>query len=202
MPRPKQLASENQLLVEGNDHRNFFEAMTEYLSIENIQIQDFGGVNELGRFLPAFVSMSDFDTVRSIGIVRDAEGSAQSAFQSVQSSLRRAKLPQPRRPEERTDKNPAVTVLILPNSNRPGMLETLLRESFRGTAVDQCIHDYLQCIEVLPDVSIKNQDKARTHAYLATMPNPHFSIGVAAKNGYWDFDHDVFANIRDFLRIL
>ena len=199
MPRAEEIKSAIQLLVEGKDPRNFFEAFIEHLSLANIQIQNFGGVSELSSFLRALVNAPDFQTVQSIGIVRDAETSAERAFQSVQSSLERAKLPMPDSPAERTDTNPAVTVLILPGDNRQGMLETLLCESFADDPVEECIDDFFECVESLPDVSIERSDKARAHAYLTTKPNPHFSVGVAAKNDYWDLNHSVFSTVRDFL---
>lgn len=202
MPRAEEIKSAIQLLVEGNDPRNFFEAFVEHLSLANIQIQNFGGVYELSGFLRALVNAPDFQTVQSIGIVRDAETSAERAFQSVQSSLERAELPMPDSPAERTDTSPAVTVLILPGDNRQGMLETLLCESFADDPVEGCIDDFFKCVESLPDVSIERSDKARAHAYLTTKPNPHFSVGVAAKNDYWDLNHSVFSNVRDFLRMI
>ena len=202
MPRAEEIKSAIQLLVEGNDPRNFFEAFVEHLSLANIQIQNFGGVYELRGFLRALVNAPGFQTVQSIGIVRDAETSAERAFQSVQSSLERAELPMPDSPAERTDTSPAVTVLILPGDNRQGMLETLLCESFADTSVEGCIDGFFKCVESLPDVSIERSDKARAHAYLTTKPNPHFSVGVAAKNDYWDLNHSVFSDIRDFLQTI
>ena len=91
MPKPKEIKSAIQLIVEGNDQRNFFEAFTSHLSITNVQIQDFGGVSQLRDFLEGLVSATGFQTVQSLGIVRDAETSSERAFQSVQSSLERAK---------------------------------------------------------------------------------------------------------------
>ena len=201
MPKPTGIKSEIQLLVEGNDQRNFFEAFIDHLSLENIQIQNFGGVSELRNFLEGLVSATGFrQIVQSLGIIRDAETSAGSAFQSVQSSLRNAELPVPDSPAKRTGISPAVTVMILPGDNRSGMLETLLCESFADTSVDPCIDDFFACVENLSDVSIKNPDKARAHAYLITKPDPHFSVGVAAKKDYWNLDHRVFGNVRDFLQ--
>ena len=203
MPKPTEIKSAIQLLVEGNDQRNFFEAFTSHLSITNVQIQNFGGVSELSDFLEGFVGATGFrEIVQSLGIVRDAETSAGGAFQSVQSALRNAALPMPNSPAERTDTNPAVTVLILPGDNRQGMLETLLCESFADDLVEECIDDFFECVESLPDVSIKNPDKARARVYLTTKPKPHFSVGVAAKNDYWDLNHSVFSTIRDFLQMI
>ena len=159
-------------------------------------------VSELSGFLRAFVNAPGFQTIQSLGIVRDAETSAERAFQSVQYSLGRAKLSAPDSPVERTDTNPAVAVLILPGDNRQGMLETLLCESFAATPVEDCINDFFKCVESLPDMSIERSDKARAHAYLTTKPNPHFSVGVAAKNDYWDLDHNVFSTVRDFLQTI
>ena len=74
MPRPAEIKSAVQLLVEGNDQRNFFEAFTSHLSIANVQIQNFGGVSELSDFLEGFVGATGFrEIVQSLGIVRDAE---------------------------------------------------------------------------------------------------------------------------------
>lgn len=41
MPQQAAIKSAIQLLVEGNDQRNFFEAFTSHLSISNVQIQNF-----------------------------------------------------------------------------------------------------------------------------------------------------------------
>ena len=191
--------SEIQLLVEGKDDRNFFEAFVTHLSVQRTQVHDFGGVSKLREFLAAFVDARNFGTVRSIGIVHDADESAQSAFESVQSALENAGLPAPRRAGQRFSGEPAVSVAILPDNERPGMLETLLCRTFAGAAEDKCIDDYLACVGALSDVNIRRRDKARAHAWLAVKPEPNVSVGVAAKKGYWNFDHDAFAYLRAFL---
>ena len=198
------IQSKIQLLVEGNDHRNFFSAFIRHLSIEDIQVRDFRGVRDLRRFLPAFVSEPGFrDSVQSVGIVRDAENSAASAFQSVQSSLKRTGLPAPERPSVRSGNSPAVSVLILPGNGRAGMLETLLCETFAGTPEDDCINSFFECIGAIDAAAVKRPDKARAWAYLTTRPDPHHSVGFAAAKGYWgDFNQPVFSGVRDFLRSL
>ena len=102
VPKPQQPKSAIQLLVEGKDQCNFFGAFVDHLDITRFQIQDFGGVDELNGFLGVMVKQSGFrDTVKMLGIVRDAETSAERAFQSVRSSLHNARLPVPDRPGER-----------------------------------------------------------------------------------------------------
>ena len=76
MAQPTTIDKEIQLLVGGNDQWNFFEAFMTHLSISDVQIWNFGGVKDLREFLSAFATESNFPMVRSIGIVRDAEGPA------------------------------------------------------------------------------------------------------------------------------
>ena len=196
------IESEIQILVEGNDQRNFFEAFISHLALANIQVQNFGGVDQLRDFLEGLVDVTGFQAVKSVGIVRDAETSAQAAFQSVQSSLSNAGLPVPNQPERRAGSSPAVTVLILPGNNRPGMLETLLNETFANTPVDDCINAFFGCVEDASGVLLQRPHKARAQAYLATKPEPHLSVGVAAKRDYWDLNHPVFDQLRQFLTTL
>ena len=205
MPKPVQPTKAIQLLVEGKDQCNFFGAFVDRLNIEEFQIQDLGGVDEFKGFLGVMVKQSGFhDTVRMLGIVRDAETSAQGAFQSVQSSLHNAGLCVPARPGEPIGAAPAVNVLILPGDGAPGMLETLLCRTFADTAVDRCIDDFFRCFEGSEaGAHIPNPDKARAQVFLATRKRPHVSVGVAARKRYWgNFDHDAFRGIRRFLSSL
>ena len=211
MPKPLQPTSAIQLLVEGNDQHNFFGEMVKHLKIEDLQIQNFGGVNDLKSFLRVMVKQSGFhDTVRMLGIVRDAETSAPSAFQSVQSSLHNAGLPVPARPGEPVRSGgpagavPAVNVLILPGDGDPGMLETLLCRTFADTAVDRCIDNFFRCFEKSEaGAHIRHRDKARAYAFLATRKRPHVSVGVATKKRYWgEFDQDAFRGTLRFLSSL
>jgi len=197
------IESSVQLLVEGNDQRNFFEAFAIHLGIDNIQVQNFGGVNELSDFIGNLAAEDDFRyMVRSIGIVRDAELNAQSAFQSVQSSLRNAGLAAPAQPVAREGASPSVSVFILPDNRNAGMLETLLCQTFQGEPIDDCIGDFLSCARSAGGEGLRNPDKSRAHAFLSTMPRPEVSVGVAARRSYWNLDHPAFKEIRAFLRTL
>ena len=203
MRQPTQIAEATQLLVEGNDYRNFFEKFAEHMGLSgSIQIQNFGGVDELRGFLKAFVKMPNFNSVRSIGIARDAEEGEDAANQSVRSSLDNAKLPVPTEAGVPDTDSLTVRVLILPGGGEPGMLETLLCRTFVDQEVNRCIDEFFKCANALPNVSISKPDKARTHAYLTTTQHPEHSVGVAAKAGVWHLDHVAFAHVRAFLASL
>lgn len=196
---PKTIDRKTQLLVEGNDQRNFFEALAKRLSLSTIQVRDYGGVNDLRGFLGAFAAMREFAKVDSIGIVRDAERKpADSAFDSVRSSLEKANLPAPERAGARNPGPPTVTVFILPDNENPGMLETLLHKSFENTPEDRCVDAYIRCLREAGN-PVDRPDKTRVHAWLASRREPHVSAGVAAKKGYWDFGHPAFDDLRAFL---
>jgi hypothetical protein len=91
----------------------------------------------------------------------------------------------------------------LPDNSRPGMLETLLCETFAGTPRDTCIEAFFDCISAIDVEAVKRLDKARAWAYLTTKPDPHHSVGFATTKGYWrDLDQPVFSGVRDFLNSL
>lgn len=201
-PRQTPFEREVQLLVEGNDERNFFESLIKHLSLENMEIRNFRGKDNLRDFLMALCDDDDFaGAVQSIGIVRDADGSAESTFESIRDSLLHVGLPVPDWPQSfvRTDSGPTVGVFVMPGGGRTGMLETILRDTFANSKIDRCIDVYLDCVGALPGVDLRRPDKARVHAWLATRPDPHVSVGVAAKKGYWDMNHPALKDIREFL---
>ena len=198
MAQPKRIEKPIQLLVEGKAELNFFRALTQHIGLQNEpQIQEFGGVDGLRQFLQGFVMTPGFGSVTSIGIIRDAEESAVAARQSVANSLQNAGLPAPGDGD-----GPTVHVLILPDDAEPGMIETLLYRSVADQPVNRCIEEFFYCVGALPDIDIRNPDKARAQAYLATRPVPQVSVGVAAQKGYWPLEHEAFAGVRTFLTAL
>lgn len=208
---PESIEQGIQLLVEGNDERNFFDAFIEHLQLANVQIQVLDGKDRLRESLETLAGATGFRTVKSMGIVRDADESAVAAFQSIQTSLRNAnrvvrtwsgaEFPVPDRPEQRAGAEPSVSVLILPGGGEGGMLESLLCKTFADTEVDRCVDGFLRCAEESGS-PIRRRDKSRAHAWLATRQDPHVSVGYAAKKGYWDLDHDAFDGVRRFLMSL
>ena len=203
MPLVNRINQKIQLLVEGNDERNFFGAMLRHLNMDGVQIQNFRGVNNLREFLRTFSDTDPFrDTVESVGVVRDAEISAEDAFRSVQGALRNAGLDVPNAPGVKTGGAPSVSALILPDNQSGGMLETLLCRTFENTPLDGCIDDFFDCVRERAGTQPHRPEKSRAHAYIATRDAPHLSVGVAAQRGYWNLDHAAFDGVRLFLQSL
>ncbi len=81
------------------------------------------------------------------------------------------------------------------------MLETLLCKTFTDAPECPCIDAFFRCVQKqCPGANIKNTDKARARAFLATKPDSYPSVGIAAKKGYWPLDHEVLEPVRTFLK--
>jgi hypothetical protein len=203
MPALKPIMEAIQLLVEGKDAEIFFKALLRNLNLGGIQVQDFGGKDELKGFLKALRNAPDFARqVVSLGIVRDAETDPKAAFQSVCSALRNASLAEPQQPTVRAGENPKVSVLIIPNAMTPGMLETLCLEALNEDPAMACVREYFECIQLKKGLLPNNMFTARLHAYLASCFKPGLRLGEAADAGYWPWDNPIFDSLKQFLYAL
>ena len=203
MPKPKEITAPKQLIVEGNDTAVFFGVILGDLGISNIQIQDFGGVGELTNFLEAFCSQPSFKTtVTSVGIVRDAEKDARAAFASVCSSLKSIDLPIPGKPLIAAGTTPQVNVLILPDGETEGMLESVILQAIADEPAMVCVEEYLRCIELRMESLPGNITKARLQAFLASRQYPGLQIGNAARKGYLRLDSPAYESLRQFIHSL
>ena len=196
---PAELTSPAQVLVEGLEPKNLLRVFCKSWGLSGIEIHDFGGVRELRDYLTTFKVVSGFRNVSQLGIIRDAEQSAQSAFASIQDSLRDAGLGIPEEPRAPSSGRPSVSVFILPDGVSQGCLESLLWRSIEEHPKARCIGEYIECME-LGHLNVAQGDKARILAWLAAQRRPTDSIGVAARMNYWDPMHEAFADIRLFLQ--
>lgn len=202
MPAPRQITSPKQLVVEGKDAVGFFEAFLQRHGFHEFQIQDFGGVNELGSFLKALQVASDFDSQNAtLAVIRDSESDHIAAFQSACSALVNAGLPVPRTPEVIEAGPPRVGVFLLPDPQSSGMLETLCNRAAAGDPLWPCVDQFLDCVRRTGSCP-SNLDKARFHAFLATRPRPGLPIALAAKAGYISLQSNEFQRLRSFLASL
>ena len=161
-------------------------------------------------YLSGLVRQTGFVNVESLGIIRDANSSADSAFQSVQGCLRNSDLPVPPSLANRraTGTNPAdarkpltVSVFILPDNKSQGELETLLYRTLSRDIV-KCIDDFVECAKAATGVSPSKPDKARVAAYVAVQKREPHSLAVSARQGVWDFNHDELSSVGEFLQEL
>ncbi|GAB6391493.1 MAG: hypothetical protein MdMp014T_0866 [Treponematales bacterium] len=195
--------SANVLAVEGKDEQNFFESLLKFLNISGVQIIDVGGKDAFSTKLRLYLqSDGALDKIRNIGFIRDAEGhNAASAFQSICSVLRKYSLPTPQSVCEIAEQNnKRVGIFIMPNNNDCGMLEDLCLTSLSESNILPCIDGFIDCYKGKINTSQKYiPAKAKVLAYLSAQTPIVNSLGLAAKQGVWDFNNPAFAEIKNFL---
>ena len=197
---PKHITLEKVLLVEGMGAFQFFKALLRHLNLlSEIEIRNFGGINQLD-FLETLMITDGFDRLNSLGIVRDAEGNANSAFQSVSDLLSRVGLSMPKRPKAIAQGNPLVSVFILPDCVNSGMLETLLYQAIGDDPAAACIEEHFQCLVEKGVALPANMDKARVHTFLSSKSPPGLLIGQAAHKGFWPWENSIFDGLKGFLK--
>ena len=135
--------------------------------------------------------------LQSLGVIRDADDSPKSALQSVKDVLRNNTLSCPEFPARFTSKRPRVGIFVLPSGDTSGNLETLCRRSVENNHKAVCADDYIKCLK---KDTIKSEDKAFAHAYLAASDDPMARVGEGALAGVWDFEHEAFKPLVRFLK--
>lgn len=202
MPTLKKLEKPRQLLVMGVSALYFFEAFLKHLNIEDVQIHNYGGVDELKEYVSGLVRMPGFaERVVYLGIIRDGDNNPKGAFESVRSTLLKYNLPVPDSPEELSPEGKLRTsIFILPGGGNRGMLETICLSASRDDPAMSCIEQYFACLN-RKKIRVKKAhlDKARVQAFLASRERPGLLLGQGARAGFWDFDHPCFEPLKQFL---
>jgi hypothetical protein len=198
----KALSKPKLLIGEGREEELFFTAFLTHLNITDVQVEQYGGKQALASYLKTLRVRPGYLDVISLGITRDADNSAQSAFQSICNSLNRAGLPVPSKPGEIAGDSPQVSVMILPDGQNSGMLEDLCLIAIDTDPVLQCIDEYFDCVYKITGRQPNNTAKARVHTWLASQIEPDKRLGEAAKAGYWPWDSPGFHDLKQFLQAL
>ena len=173
------------LAVEGRQDNRFLSALLQYLGIEaNFDIRSLEGVSNFNNIIRTFPSVSGFAQVESLGVIRDADQNAQSAFQSVCSALRNAQLSVPEQPLSIVGEKPRVSVFIWPDCQSTGTLETLCLSSVHDDPAMDCVEQYFECLtrrlETIPKTLHKVGDAAAADVVLFEVGPPLFTIASAA----------------------
>lgn len=203
------------ILVEGTHDGHLLEALLAQQDIGGLAVLPAQGWTRFRDKLKALVNSDEFLTgIRTLGIVRDADSSADDAFASVIGALQGLGLPAPGEPGLiASGDRPApagaqvkplrVGVFIMPGGgSSSGQIEDLCLHSVKEHPAIECVGRLFDCLREKDIPLPRNVSKARVHAFLSTMPVPDKHLGTAAKEGYWDFTHEAFDELRAFLRSL
>jgi hypothetical protein len=198
----KPLLHPKLLAGEGREEEVFLGALMRKHAITGVQVENYGGKNQLRRYLRNLHFRSGFSGLSSLGLLRDADVDAAGAFASVQGALRDAGLPCPSTVGVWSAQKPKVGVFVLPDGSAPGMLEDLCLHSVAKDTARPCVERYFQCLDEQQVGRPENLSKARTRVWLASRERPDLLLGEAAEKGYLPLDSAVFDPLARFIQAL
>ena len=198
------IVESKQVFVEGIEEVRVFNSLVIHLQLSGIQIQPYSGKDRLRQFLKILTSQDDFDIIRSLAVVADADFDIGAARDRVHGALQDARLPVPTAPlAKKSQGELSVSYLLLPHEGE-GMLEDVCLESVKANPVMNCVEQFMQCVrDERTDWPKQNMEaKARVHAYLSSLDPPDLRLGEAAAGGHWNFDDSAFNPLKQLLQEL
>ena len=209
MPPRKTTAIEKKkiILVEGADAYFFFIWACQAFDHHDIQVIDFGGIDNLRAYLRTFKELSGSEKASSILIGRDAEKNPDGAVKSIKTALKSNGFAVPERPFIFAEGKPCVAYMLFPgfesgskgSSLLPGTLEDLCLSTTEGDLVHECVTVYVNCLKS-KGITITEPHKTRLHTYLAGKQDlAGLKVGEAAKAGAWNWNH---LNLNPFREII
>ena len=176
------------LVVEGPEDKTFFHGLAEHLIIQQqIYIVVCNGKNELATTLESILNDGNFYNLNHIGIICDndfpdsREGKlpletvrdeVDKANAKVSPILRKSRnLPKPSKPREVAGTKTKVSVLLLPDDNRDGMIENLVLDAIGEDEITKCADTYYACLET----------KAKLKPQEARRPRSRLSVYISGK---------------------
>lgn len=194
MSQIKTTIEKSKLIIgEGKEDVMFLSQLIEYLEINDIQVNYYGGKDNLSNYLNNLPLIPGFSNLRSLGITRDADESFDDASKSIEYSLRQHKLNE--------IENLKIEKFILPDNSSPGMLEDLCLKSIHTDEIS-CIENFFQCIETKARRKFNQTSKAKIHAWLSTQEHPNKRLGAEAQAGYINWDNEAFKELTNFIKNL
>lgn len=211
-PKPITIKARKLLLAEGADACNFLIWAYQAWGASDIQVLDFGGVQnqDLPLYLRQLQMLSGFDDVQTLVIARDAERHAGGAVTSLIAQLTNAGLPAPLTPFTFTATPLRVAYMLFPGyaasgSDGPlenGTLEDLCLKTIAGDPVMPCVEGFLQSVQATGE-PMPRPHKSSLYSYLAgKQALTGLKLGEAARVGAWPWDHPAFEPYRNTVRAM
>ncbi|MCA6072488.1 MAG: hypothetical protein LE178_02995 [Endomicrobium sp.] len=199
------------LLVEGKDEVNFFDMLLKFLNIPNVQSIDVGGVYNFKNKFSVLSKQEKFRDVDKIAFIRDADKQAESALDSLKSSVQSADVRFSINDISLANNNNikdingvCCGIYIMPDNQSSGMLEDLCIKYMKTDSICHCVEKYISCVRNNggkngEKFEFKNESKSIIFSYLSTKLADSPSIGRAAQKNVFDFNNKCFCDIKNFL---
>ena len=196
------IQEEKVIVSEGDDDKHFITKFLEHEAIEEVQVISLGGESKIKKNFPLFFTRGNFDIIRKLAIVRDADSNSDAKFRSTVDIVENNGLAPPVSINTFSNENPSIGVFIItkPGCNC-GMLEDLCLETVKDTEEMKCVNKLFECVDKL-DIILNNPSKSKCQAYRATLPISYPYIGIGALHGIWAYEHEILDDLRNFLLFL
>ncbi|MGB9181416.1 MAG: DUF3226 domain-containing protein [Pyrinomonadaceae bacterium] len=199
---PSELDKPKLLIGEGKDEVRIFGALLIHLGLDDVKVEEYGGKDNLPYYLDALVLRPGFANLTSLGVTRDADTDALSAFTSLSNHLNNREFVTPSSSGNIEAGSPRVGIMILPDGQRSGMLEDVCLDALQTDLSIRCVDEYFECVRATKESLPNLISKARIHAWLATQNPPDMRLGIAAQRGFIDWNSPAFNPLKDFLTAL
>lgn len=199
------------ILSEGKDDFHFFcHACKFYRNVDDVQVMNFKGIDNLTNFLMLLVNDESYDKVETIVIARDAETDASAALISMQGSVERANneksanipIPQESFKYIKNQKSSMkVAFMIFPGPElKKGTLEHLCLSTVEGDPLLECVDDYLECAKTKGE-RFPRIYKNKLHCFLSGKDDFIGSrIGLAFKAKVWPPEHPALEPFKKIIQ--
>jgi len=186
------------ILVEGKTDKIFFEDLIKFIRRESdIQVVAIEGKDKL----KSLIKFSDFSLVKILVVVQDADNYPKRAFQSIRDTLKDLGFFIPSRPYEISDGNPKMAIIILPDEDEKGDLESLIVEHLKNRLEFICVEGFVDCVKNF-SIDLKKLSKTKLYAYISITSEPDANFDTFIKRKNIDFTNERFKKLIDFIKSL
>jgi len=200
----------NLIICEGKDDKTLLEKIIKNIGQEEyFQVQDVDGVNKITAAIKTIRYSPNFETLKSITIIRDSDNNAVSASLSVQGTFKNSGFPVPNKPcsiaiSDESEKHRIKTAYTL----FPGFNDVV-----NGTLEDLCLSILNNIDEKTLDISkeaiektinevgkFKRESKNRLYTYLSlTDDYVETRLSLAIEKGVLDINASELEPIKRLL---
>jgi hypothetical protein len=199
------ITSKKLIVTEGKHAEQFLRWACRVYRLEDVQVQDGGGVKELRNYLRTLKNIEGFEQLETLVVARDAEGSAANASQSVRDAFKELTLPIPDNPFSfNTTESKRTAFILFPGPEAmEGTLEDLCLKIVSDDPILSCVEEYLSCVKKKnPNLTSTHDSKRKISTFLAGQEDKDLigtNPGEAANGNAWDAEHPAMAPLKQIL---
>lgn len=197
--RLRQIIRPHLLLAEGPDDEAVTLRLLRDAGLADVQVHSYGGRSNLSSALNTLPVATGFYDLKVLALTRDADESAEAAFQSIRAALEKHRLPAPHSNGGSARAGTlTVWVTTIPPGRESGEMEDLLVDSLPKEVRD-CLDSYFTCQGTALGLHPKKPGKSRLQCWLAALDG-ELHRGMRDEVDRINVAHPAFGPLREFLR--